>query len=233
MDLKDNFVNFIKKLFTAGNKIRPGQKIKNNRPTSDSFSDSFIIVDDNMTSHQIIMDNLKEELFVNLDKKILKKISNLQEVAYQYDKSGIEKIECSVCLEDNVEFIPLACKHQLCIDCKNKMVDKDFLFCPICKRDMQTVVIYKFIAIISKIKDSHVGIVYYPPIYYPEKNILEEYQIFIDVFYDHSSYQKFVNAITYLSNKKYFVIPNSSGVLDFINSYHIKNINYINELSFI
>jgi hypothetical protein len=185
--------------------------------------DSFTLINEiNFTDDT----QLGEFLISLIDKDILTKIRNKQEFAYQYDKTGIELIECCVCYEENVNFVPLKCKHILCLGCKDLMSNKNINICPICRDKLEIVDIQKFFAVIIKIDDRNLGIIYLPPIYFEKEDIWKEHELFLDAHINGPSFNKFIEALTILDKQKYKLIYNSPVLAETVNEFVDKHHNY-------
>lgn len=161
------FHSILKKIF-GGHRSQPAVA---SRP-----DESFVIISDGAEDAGTLVANLEKELVDGIDQGICNKILVLQEIASMGDEAGA--LECCVCLGEDVNFLPLLCKHQLCTDCKSRMDGKQMSFCPVCMQEVKIVDAHKLIALVACIRESHYGIVYFPPIYRPKENDWLAHQVF-------------------------------------------------------
>src|SRR5271154_1760879 len=77
---------------------------------------------------QSVNDRL-QSIMSQINISILNKVHDSQSLAYEYDKSGIENTECCICLEENIKLSPLLCKHQICPNCINRLIQYEWTKC--------------------------------------------------------------------------------------------------------
>jgi hypothetical protein len=166
----------------------------------------------------------------NIDPKILMAVDKMQTKAYRIDKSGIENVECCVCLENNVKMAPLECIHPLCIQCYNKLVENNYLVCPLCKTKMKIITIHKFYAIMVIFNCNDIGIIYRPPIFDEIGNKWIDCEVFYDIEHNHNEIIRFDNTCKRINNEDFVVVANQSQLFMILNSLpfvHIKKLKII------
>lgn len=197
MKKKNNcIIDFIKRIFGINNKLNE------------------------MDNDYRILSN--EEILVtinnNIDPILLSNIQALQEKAYYFDKSGMELVECCVCLEDNVKMIPLECTHTLCAICYDRLISNNYYTCPICRIPLKVVHAYKFYAVIIQFNYSCIGILYMPPIYVEEDDKWMNHEVFYDVSrHNKTEVQNFKKTYERINKEEYVIIlskPQIKCILD-------------------
>ena len=83
----------------------------------------------------------KLEIIKNVTMKYLDKFKKIisKELTYEINrilsayKMGNYIEECHICCEENKLSVELFCKHEICINCFNKIDESDILSCPFCR----------------------------------------------------------------------------------------------------
>jgi hypothetical protein len=199
----------------------------NKDKTNEDTIDSFIIIDYNQ---KIDMAKAIETINSYISQTVLEKISKLQEKAYRIDKSGIDIVECCVCLEEGIKIMPLECTHTLCIDCYKKLVENQYIICPLCRKEMRCVTIHKFYAIMTPFEYFGIGIMYLPPIYTDEEKKWIDYEVFFDINSNAEQSFNFISACKRINFENYVVVfcnENLSKIIKTLSSEDIQKINTI------
>ena len=241
------FLNFFKKIFSSkidlSINLARVPRCKNREPTktnpvadnllmdqsenpNELALEQFTIIDDSINHNEIISTVVSE-----IDPMLLENITKLQELAYKHDKTGMPNIECCVCLETNVRFMPLLCAHELCITCYNDLVTKSYTTCPLCREIMERIRVNKFYTIISRFDYAGIVITYLPPMFDENNNIWKTHEVFYDCNANQKQTNALIDSIKKLNTENYTIVPNSCDALDFfksIKSLDIKKMTIIN-----
>ncbi|XWV24626.1 putative ORFan [Tupanvirus deep ocean] len=142
----------------------------------------------------------------NINQQLLYDINKLLEKAYHIDKTGIEKVECCVCYEENIDMTCLECAHPLCVSCYNKLIDKKFHNCPLCINPMKIVTVHKLYSIITEIDYACMGILYMPPIYVEEENKWIDHEVFYDIGINNIETTNFIKSCKRINTEGYVVV---------------------------
>lgn len=197
-------------------------KEKSSPVVSEEDISSFIVVDEFKNIDYIIS---------KIDKKILEKVRELQEHAYAVDKTGIEIVECCVCLETDIKVHALECKHCLCNDCYDRLIEKNFYDCPYCKCVMRSITVEKFFAIITLMEYNDVGILYLPPIYVDESDSWKDYDLFLDIRNDDEQKKSLKKSVKRINSENYAVVYNNSKIPRLFGDLSIDKINKVKTIS--
>lgn len=178
------------------------------KPTNEDTNETELL----QRTDQTVDDRL-QSIMSQINISILNKVHGSQSLAYEYDKSGIENTECCVCLEENIKLSPLLCKHQICPDCINRLIQYKWTKCPLCFQDLQKLDVYKFWTIIVKLGKTDVALVYLPPIHNVDDDSWLDHELFINC---HTKKKAFMQSLNRIKKENYVVIFNDSMTRKFI-----------------
>lgn len=167
--------------------------------------------------------NTLEIIHSSINPKILKKISNNQQYAYNIDKTGMENVECYICFEENINLVTIKCTHSLCIKCYNKLLEQNYLNCPICRQKMVIITVHKLYVIFTQINHIGIGILYLPPIYIEDEKIWKDHEIFSDILHDTKQIANFISVCERINLEKYVIVLPNKQVKKFFESFHSRN----------
>jgi hypothetical protein len=151
-----------------------------------------------------------------IEQSLLNKIHKLQE------KTDKNTGTCCVCLEEDLNIVPIKCKHELCNNCVVSLRNNS---CPICRQTIERISIRKSIAVFTKINLNAIGVFYLPPII--EDSKCTEHDVFTNITNNADELRRLLSVCDQISSKSYLVVQNGN-VLD-----QWKKFNAVKELKFV
>ena len=180
--------------------------------------------------NNIVIDNDDVAVFnlilTTIDKTLLAKIINNQDLAYYYDSRGAT-VECCICLNENVEFATIKCRHCICVTCYSMLMKTEWINCPYCRQKMELVPTSKMHAVMVQVEDVGLGIIYLPPIYDDVSSIWKSYDMV-----PFNNISRMTTIFKRINQHKYALVTTSDKMLHWIRTLKIGEVKKLNVVSY-